>query len=76
MKAIEINLVCMTYLPINAFGMVIFSHSLSRISKPLSGFFIACIITLYGILTFNLGWTAINTSDSVSKFSVDLSAFV
>ena len=60
-----------------AFGIVIFSHSLSRISKPLSTFFIACTITLYGIFTFKRGgFIAGNTSESVSKLSHERSACV
>ena len=44
----------MVNLPINAFGIVIFSHILSRISRPESNADMACIISMTSELTVNL----------------------
>lgn len=65
-----------SYLPMNALGMVIFSQRRSRISKPLSGFFIAFVITLYGMFTLRRVGFMVKTSESVSRFSHDRRACV
>jgi len=66
-------------LPMKAFGIEIFSHIRSRISRPESGADMACIISMTSEFTVNLhdkGSKSTSHTDHQSTYTSFLAAFI